>query len=167
MIKNPELHVMDLMSGVNTINPSETHVTETIPRIDGKNKPGRLNKNNKTCKTVDKIVGNQLMTDDNMITVKSKKRNREEISISEGAHDTRLEGRQIAATEGAKCAPSLEQDASRDLSRMIRRKKWKTSDRKMPYNLDVSKSTVRTHTRQRIGKRIRKQAKVQAALVAL
>ena len=156
MIKNPELHVMDLMSGVNTINPSETHVTETIPRIDGKNKPGRLNKNNKTCKTVDKIVGNQLMTDDNMITVKSKKRKRDEISISEGAHDTRLEGRQIAATEGASSAPTL-YDASRDLSQMIKRTpKGRRKDKKIPYNLNVTNCTVRTHTKLRIGKIIRK-----------
>ena len=48
MTQNPELHVMDLMSKGNTIHPHVPHVTETTPRIDGKNKPGRLNKNVKT-----------------------------------------------------------------------------------------------------------------------
>ena len=122
-------------------------MTEIIPRIDGiNNKPGRLNKYNKTCKTADKIVGNQLATDNNMITVKSKKRNREKISVSEGAHDTRLEGRHIAATEGASSAPTL-YDASRDLSQMIKRTpKRRRKDKKIHYNLNVTNCNVRTHT---------------------
>ena len=93
---NPELNVMDLLSRGKTINPVGSQLTLATLRIDGnknKNKSIRLNKNNKTCKTVNKIVADQLINDSNSITVKSKKRKREEITISGGAMDLSPEGR--------------------------------------------------------------------------
>ena len=48
---------------------------------------------------------------------------------------------------------------------MNRQSKPKTNNK--PYMLDATKSTKRTSSKQRISKRVRKQAKVRAALVAL
>ena len=112
----PKLNIMDLMSKGPTINPVESQLNKTIPRIDGRstNKPGRLNKNKKFCKPVDKPVGIQLITGSDSVTG-SRKRRSEEITISEGATDDVSEGRQITATEGAQSAPSLQSDASTDL----------------------------------------------------
>ena len=113
---NPKLNIMDLMSKGPTIIPVESQLTTTIPRIDGRsiNKAGRLNKNKKFCKPVDKPVGIQLITGSDSVTG-SRKRRSEEITISEGATDDVSEGRQITAIEGAQSAPSLQFDVSTDL----------------------------------------------------
>ena len=42
-----------------------------------------------------------------------------------------------------------------------------TKNKRKPYMLDATKSTERTSSKQRISRRVRKQAKVRAALVAL
>ena len=88
-------------------------------------------------------------------------------TISEGATDNVSEGGHVTATEGAlpQSAPSLQLDASRDLSRMIKR--MSTKNKNKPYMLDVTKDTNRTSSKQRKTRRVRKQAKVRTALVAL
>ena len=92
---------------------------------------------------------------------KNKKRRREEITISEGATNNVSEGGRVTATEGAlpQSAPSLQLDASRDLSRMIKR--MSTKKKRKPYMLDATKSTERTSSKQRISRRVRKQAKCE------
>ena len=107
---NPELNVMDLMSKGKSINPVESQLTTTIPRIDETSKINtpRVNKKRKSCEPVDSVVGIQLATSSNSVTVsKNKKRKSDEITISEGATDDVSEGRQITATGVAQSAPSL------------------------------------------------------------
>ena len=166
--QNPKLNIMDLMSEGSTITPVESQLTTTIPRIDGrsKNKPGLVNKKRKSWEHVDSVVGIQLATKSDSVTVsKKKKRKSDEITISEGATDYVSEGRQITATGVAQSAPSLQLDASKDLMRFMNRAKPKNNNK--PYMLDATKSTKRTSSKQRISTRVRKQAKVRAALVAL
>ena len=166
---NPGLNVVDLMSKGKTINPVEIHLDTTIPRIDrnSTNKPGWVRRNKKYCRPVDSAVEIQLATGSDSVTVSRKiKRRSEEIIISEGATDDIYEERSFTATEGAQSAPSLQLDASKDLSRMIKRIS-KTKPKQTSYKFDATKSIKRTSSKQRISKRVRKQTKLSSALVAL
>jgi len=74
---NPELNVMDLMSKGKSINPVESQLTTTIPRIDATSKINtpRVNKKRKiSCKTVDIVVKIQLNTSSNSVTVSKNKK---------------------------------------------------------------------------------------------
>ena len=168
---NPELNVMDLMSTGKSITPVVTQLTDTIPRIDATSKitTGRLNKKRKiSCEPVDSVVGLQLATTSNSVTVSRENKHKcDEISISEGAKEDVSEGGLITATEGAQSAPSLQLDASKDLSRMIKRQS-KSKYKKIHHMLDATKSTICTSSKKRIKKkRVSMQAKVPTALAAL
>lgn len=79
-----------------------------IPQIDEKreNNPGQLNKKNKSYKHVGNIVGNQLATGSDSVTVNRKrKRKNDEIIFSDGATNDVSKGRLCTTTEGGQSAP--------------------------------------------------------------
>ena len=119
-----------------------------------------------SCTNLDLNVTNDQINHELHILDGCKKRKSEDVNenfTSEGESDVVLEGRHITSTEGA-TAPSLQLDASKDLSRMI---KGRTPTKKYNKRLDIPSTTTRTLRHQKRTKRVRKQAKVRSALVSL
>ena len=110
----------------------------------------------------DHLANDQLIN--NTLNKQKIREDGNEIILSEGVTDSILEVGHINAAEGAH-APSLKQDASKDLMRMIM--KQQSTKKKFKPSLDVTSKTKPTHNNQRLTTRVRKQAKVRSALVAL